>query len=124
MIDSSSFIMNVFRVASGSFLGQLFLVLSSPIITRIFTPEVFGTFAIYTAVVRLISSISPLRYDMAIIISKKKSDAINVMFISVALVVLTVLLSFTTIKFVGYFEYRSNFIDILLNDCKPSSYKE
>ena len=113
MIDSASFIVNVFRVASGSFLGQLFLILSSPIITRIFSPEVFGTFAIYSAVVRLISSISPLRYDMAIIISKKKSDAANVMFVSVILVFLTVFLSFLTIKFVKHLGCRSHFIDIL-----------
>ena len=113
MFKSSLFIANVYRVASGTLLGQLFLILSSPIITRIYSPEIFGIFAIFTAVVRLISSISPLRYDLAIVISEKKTDATNLMFISIFFVSVSVTISYIAISFIKSLEFKSNFTDIL-----------
>ena len=113
MINSASFVANVIRIASGSFFGQLILIASSPLITRIYNPEVFGIFAIYNAIVRLISSVSPLRYEMAIIITKKKIDAKNLLFISISFVFISVLVFFQVINLISYLTIPSNLTDII-----------
>ena len=70
MINSVNFVSNVIKLTSGSFFGQLVFISTTPVITRIYDPEVFGFFAIYSAIVRLVSGISPLRYEIAILIAE------------------------------------------------------
>ncbi len=113
MINSISFITNVYKVASGNILGQLFLIISSPIITRIYSPEIFGIFAICSSIVHIISSISPLRYDIAIVISKKDTDASNLLFISFLLTILSSIFSFFVLKMLNYIGLESNSIKVL-----------
>ena len=94
MINSVNFVSNVIRVTSGSFFGQLVFISTTPVITRIYDPEVFGFFAIYSAIVRLVSGISPLRYEMAILIAEHKEDVKHLVFISSVFVVFVCLLSY------------------------------
>ena len=74
MMNSASFVNSVFKITSGSFFGQLILTISSPIITRIYDPKIFGFFATYNAIVKLVSAIAPLRYEMALVIAKKNNE--------------------------------------------------
>ena len=98
MINSVNFVSNVIKVTSGSFFGQLVFISTTPVITRIYDPEVFGFFAIYSAIVRLISGISPLRYEMAILIAENKEDVKHLVFISSLFVVFVCFLSYVIIS--------------------------
>ncbi len=93
-MNSTSFVSNVFKIASGSFFGQFILFATSPIITRIYEPKVFGLFATYNAIVKLVSAIAPMRYEMALVISKKNKDSNHLAFLSIACVCIIVIIIF------------------------------
>ncbi len=102
MINSVNFVSNVIKVTSGSFFGQLVFISTTPVITRIYDPEVFGFFAIYSALVRLVSGISPLRYEMAILIAENKEDIKHLVVISSVFVVFICLLSYVIISAIDF----------------------
>ena len=102
MINSVNFVSNVIKLTSGSFFGQLVFISTTPVITRIYDPEVFGFFAIYSAIVRLVSGISPLRYEMAILIAENKEDVKHLVVISSIFVVFVCLLSYVIISAINY----------------------
>ncbi len=103
MINSVNFVSNVIKVTSGSFIGQLVFISTTPIITRIYDPEVFGFFAIYNAIVRLVSGISPLRYEIAILIAENKEDVKNLVVISSVFVIIVCLISYLIISLIDLF---------------------
>ena len=53
-------------LSGGTMLGQLCLVASSPILTRLFTPEDFGVLAVFAAILATLAVILALRYDFAL----------------------------------------------------------
>ncbi len=102
MINSVNFVSNVIKLTSGSFFGQLVFISTTPVITRIYDPEVFGLFAIYSAIVRLISGISSLRYEMAILIAEHEEDVKHLVFISSVFVVFVCFLSYIIISAIDF----------------------
>ena len=56
----SSFIRNVSILVSGTIIAQVFAVLASPILSRLYSPEQFGEYAIFITIVGLLSTISSL----------------------------------------------------------------
>lgn len=83
------FIRNVVTLITGTALAQAIPVAISPILTRIYTPEDFGTFAMYLSISSILSVIVTGRYELAIVLPKKDSDAINIVALS-ALITLTI----------------------------------
>jgi O-antigen/teichoic acid export membrane protein len=72
---------NHFKIlAIGTLLSQIVLVLTSPFITRLYSPEVFGVFSIFIAIVSLVAPVSCGRYDVALVIEKENNrDALLVL---------------------------------------------
>jgi O-antigen/teichoic acid export membrane protein len=70
-----SFIRNVFTVASGAAIAQLIGVLFSPLITRIYGPEVFGVLGVFVALTSILAPVVALTYPMAIVIPKSEEEA-------------------------------------------------
>ncbi|MBX2868310.1 MAG: oligosaccharide flippase family protein [Acidiferrobacterales bacterium] len=66
---------NVGILAGGTAVSQAFPLLASPILTRIFSPEDFGAFAIYMALTVIIGAVSTLRYEMAIPLAESREKA-------------------------------------------------
>lgn len=60
-------IRNIFVLASGSALSQAILIITLPIISRIYSSEDFGIYAIYMGILAIISPFSTLRYETAIL---------------------------------------------------------
>ena len=73
----SEFSKNVLTLMTGTTIAQTIPVAISPILTRIYTPEDFGIFAIYLAITAILGNIVSGRYELAIMIPKKDEDAIN-----------------------------------------------
>ncbi len=78
MKNSSSFNKNVLTLMSGTTISQALPIAISPILTRIYTPEDFGVFALFIAISSIFGSIANARYDLAIMLPKKDEDAINI----------------------------------------------
>ena len=95
----SEFSRNVLTLMTGTTIAQAIPIAISPILTRIYTPEDFGVFALFIAVTSIFGSIANGRYELAIMLPRKDEDAINIFalgfiittFISLVLLVLIVL---------------------------------
>jgi O-antigen/teichoic acid export membrane protein len=85
LVPESSFLRKWLLLASGTLMGQALVVISSPLLTRLFTPEEFGVFAVFAAIVGIAATLSGLRYEFAVPLASNDEDAAAL----VAVVVLT-----------------------------------
>jgi O-antigen/teichoic acid export membrane protein len=87
---------------TGTTIAQAIPIAISPILTRIYTPEDFGVFALYISVASILSVVATGRYELAIILPEKDEDSINIMALSIAisffmsLIVLLIVYTFNT----------------------------
>lgn len=92
----NNFTKNVITLFTGTTIAQIIPVALSPILTRIYGPEEFGIFALYSSLVAILSVVSTGRYELAIVIPKKDRDAINVaaltVFINISISLLLLLI--------------------------------
>ena len=72
----------MFTVAGGTFFSQIIPLAILPILTRLYSPEEFGTLALYIAFFSILSVVVTGRYEMAIMLPKKEKDAISLFQIS------------------------------------------
>ncbi|GGA20479.1 lipopolysaccharide biosynthesis protein [Psychrobacillus lasiicapitis] len=98
-ILKSDFNKNVLTLLTGTTIAQVIPIAISPLLTRIYTPEDFGTFAIILAVTSIISTIATARYEIAIVLPKKDEDAINLVALSMGIAILISSISLITIVF-------------------------
>ncbi len=64
-------------------MAQALAISISPILTRIYTPEDFGLFALYSALVSIISIVVTGRYELAIMLPKKEEEAFQIMALTI-----------------------------------------
>ncbi|MEA2111618.1 MAG: oligosaccharide flippase family protein [Campylobacterota bacterium] len=74
----SEFSRNVLTLMTGTTIAQAIPIAISPILTRIYTPDDFGVFALYIAITAIFGSIANGRYELALMLPKKDEDAINI----------------------------------------------
>ncbi|PIR22620.1 MAG: hypothetical protein COV44_07060 [Deltaproteobacteria bacterium CG11_big_fil_rev_8_21_14_0_20_45_16] len=71
----SKFGRNVLTLASGTALSQGVTVLISPILTRLYSPFEYGPFAVYLALVSILSVLATFRYDYVTMYAESDKDA-------------------------------------------------
>jgi O-antigen/teichoic acid export membrane protein len=74
----SVFFKNVFHLMSGTFLAQLLLVLSTPILSRLFDPDDFGMLALFISMQSILVILGTCRLEIAIMLPKELRDAIKI----------------------------------------------
>ncbi len=74
----SEFSRNVLTLMTGTTIAQAIPIAISPILTRIYTPEDFGVFALFIAIVGFFSVVASARYEQAILIPRRDKEAINI----------------------------------------------
>lgn len=79
----SEFSRNVVTLMTGTTIAQAIPIAISPILTRIYTPEDFGVFALYIGIVNFIAVVATARYEMAIVLPKSEKEAINILALSI-----------------------------------------
>lgn len=72
---NSKFLRNVILVASGTAGAQAITMLLTPLITRLYGPEVFGLLGSFTAVLAIATPIAALSYPIAIVLPKADDEA-------------------------------------------------
>lgn len=85
----SPFVKNVSVLATGSVITQVISVLISPVLSRLYSPEDYGLLAVFLSVLNMASVIICFRYELAIVLPKSESDAINL--VRFCLVICTIL---------------------------------
>jgi len=78
----SEFSRNVLTLMTGTTIAQAIPIAISPILTRIYTPEDFGVFALYMSVASIVSVVATGRYELAIMLPKKDEDAMHLVVLS------------------------------------------
>lgn len=66
---------NIITLVTGTTIAQAIPVAISPVLTRLFSPEDFGYFAVYFSTATVLSVIATARYEMAITLPEKDEDA-------------------------------------------------
>ncbi|KFF24559.1 lipopolysaccharide biosynthesis protein [Chryseobacterium vrystaatense] len=76
---SSDFRKNLVVMIGGSFFAQVIPILFSFLLTRLYTPEDFGVFSNFSAVLSFLLVFMLMKYEMAVILPKKDSVAANLL---------------------------------------------
>ena len=118
---SSEFNRNIFTLTFASGISQVIPILFSPILVKIYTPENFGTFAVFFALVSIFGSTINGKYDVATMIPKKDEDALHLgilsLILSLTLSILLILIIFICFSYVdieNFFEYQDSYIWIFI----------
>jgi O-antigen/teichoic acid export membrane protein len=80
--NRSDFTRNIVKLISGTALAQIISILISPILTRIYSPEEFGAFTILVSIYGMLALITGGRYEVAILLPKRKGEAANLLVLS------------------------------------------
>lgn len=82
----SAFGADVLTLVTGTTIAQIITILASPIITRLYGPETFGLFALFTSITSIIGVVACMRYELAIMLPESDEDAANVLGLCVIIV--------------------------------------
>ena len=86
-IGRSTFGKSVLMLAGGTAIAQFLSIATSPIISRLFTPDDFGVLSIYVSILSIVAVFATLRYEFAIPIAEDDKSAINVLALTLISVV-------------------------------------
>lgn len=70
---------------SGTAFAQLIPILLRPILSRTFSPEMFGAYSVYSSLIGMLIVISSFKYELAIIIPRKDKEAAGIFFLTIFL---------------------------------------
>lgn len=101
LLPKNTFARSVSVLVGGTFSAQLLLVLTAPLLTRLYSPEDFGLLAVYASLLALIGVISSLRYELAIPLPEDDGEAANVAVLCLILVVISTILTGVLVLLMG-----------------------
>lgn len=74
-IFASEFVRHVLTLLTGTLASQVLMLILTPVLSRLYTPEDYGLFSIYSSILATLTVIAALRYDMAIMLPKSDAEA-------------------------------------------------
>lgn len=101
LLPKNAFARGVSVLVGGTAGAQVLLVLASPLLTRLYSPEDFGLLAVYASLLALIGVISSLRYELAIPLPEDDGEAANVAALCLILVVISTILTGVLVLLMG-----------------------
>lgn len=133
-LPKSEFSRNVLTLMTGTTIAQIIPFAIAPILSRIYTPEDFGSFAFYMAIASTIAVVATGRYELAIMLPSSNSAAEQLVFAGTIILLLISMLSllvfsagvfiygyapiFLTIPFLVIFIAMTNILDKYNNRIK------
>lgn len=85
-------------LVGGAAAGQLLTMLAAPLLTRLYPPEAFGALAAFVGILTLCTVGAAARYEIAIPVPEKDTDAVNLTLLCVIFGVL-----FSAVAAIGFF---------------------
>lgn len=102
-LKNNRFFRAVVTLASASAAGQLIILAAMPYLTRLYAPEAFGVFAVFSSLMGVVLVVSSLRYELAIPLPAIERNARRLVFISLVINAATAILA---LIFVSVFRFR------------------
>lgn len=101
-LPKGSFRNDFATLTMGRAIAQIVPLIITPILTRIYSPQDFGIFAVFIAIVTVSSLISTGRYNLAITLPKEDEEATELLLICLVGVVSFTILSFLILQLFQY----------------------
>ena len=79
----------VMTLVTGTGLAQLIPLAVSPLLTRLYTPQDFGVFALYASLLAVLAVLGSARYELALMLPKDDTDALALVALATAIVLAT-----------------------------------
>ena len=99
-IIKSELIKNTSVLVSGTIIAQLIPILLQPVLRRFYSPDAFGSLAVYISLMSILIVVASFKYELAIVLPRKDKEAVNIVFVSVLLnLVFNVILFFIILIF-------------------------
>jgi lipopolysaccharide exporter len=102
LFNRSDFVRNVLILTSGTVFAQSLYFFTTPILSRIYSPENFGHFSVFVSIVSVVMIIATLTYEYAIVLPESDEVAVNLLSLTVLTSILTATVTFILI--VGGFD--------------------
>ncbi len=103
ILPRNRFARNVSVLMGGTAAGQAILVLASPLLTRLYSPQDLGLLAVYGGLLMIIASIASLRYQIAIPLPARDDEAALIVVLSLVVVLAASALTALGTLFLGDF---------------------
>lgn len=97
----STFITSVLKLVGGTTLAQLITILTAPIISRLYAPQAFGVWNVFTSLVTIVAVVICLRYEFAIMLPDDDEDAANLVGLCVLIAIGLSILASLFLLFLG-----------------------
>jgi len=110
----SEFARNVLTLMTGTTIAQAIPIAISPILTRIYTPEDFGLFAIYFSIISIVSVFVTGKYELAIMLPTNDDEAFNIFILSI-FISISISLIFFIFIFIFHSYLMSSFLPTQLH---------
>lgn len=94
-ITQKGFARNVVTLMMGTAFSQALLILATPFLTRLYSPEEFGIYGSFLSIAAILTVIISLRYELAIVLPKSNKEAKGLVLLS-----LIIATGFTVLLFV------------------------
>lgn len=91
----------VFVIGSGTALAQIIGIITTPIITRLYSPFDLGLLGIYSSVLTILMVAASLRYEYAIPVPKDPSRAANILVLCMMIIIGVAAILFISFLFAG-----------------------
>lgn len=82
-LPTGSFTRNVVTLMTGTTFSQALLILVAPILTRLYSPEDFGVYSLYTAIFGILAVVACWRYELTIVLPEKNEESSNLLALSI-----------------------------------------
>jgi len=79
---TSEYARNVLTLVTGTTIAQAIPVALTPFLTRVYSPEEFGLYGVYIALISIGTMIATGKLEMAVMIARKKSEAMQLAILS------------------------------------------
>ena len=112
----TSFASDVLTLVGGTTFAQVVTILASPILTRLYTPEEFGAWALLISITTIVGIIACMRYEFSIMLPESDEEAINLLGLSLSIVLIITSISILPIYFF------KNEIALMLNSPQLGDY--
>ncbi|MGD0862581.1 MAG: oligosaccharide flippase family protein [Candidatus Limnocylindrales bacterium] len=78
VLPRGEFSRNVLTLVAGTGIAQVIVVVSSPIVTRLYTPADYGLYSVATSIMTILIAVTCLRYEFAVLLPATDETAANV----------------------------------------------
>ncbi|BAY83952.1 putative O-antigen translocase [Calothrix parasitica NIES-267] len=89
LISKSAFVRSVTVLAGGTAIAQGLVILTLPLLTRLYTPKDMGWFGLFTAFINIATVAASLLYEAGIVAAKDEEEAAYLTILSLILAVIT-----------------------------------